>query len=546
MAIEVKCPACAKVFKIAEWAEGKKAACPHCSTLMVVGRPKPVADLTPKETQWTPGSVFPVFAGHTGEVKSVAFSAGGTIAISAGDDGTIRFWDISTGRETMRLTGHSGPVNSAALTANGTYAVSGGADRTVRIWHVAKAKCVRVLEGHTDAVTAAAFYPLGGYAFSASMDGTVRTWELANGRCAATWRGHNGSVTSLAIDPAGRFALTGGVDATARLWRCDKGKETGRLKGHGGPIRAVAINSDGAIALTASDDRTAAVWSVSRQKALKVLKGHVAAVSSAALSHDNSIAATGGADWSLRIWNVDTATATYVLEAEEQKVTAVAFQPNGWQVLAGYGSGGLRLWNAQAGVLVRTLGGTEKSIRTCCPSCTTPFDLAARLVDEEGECPYCNRKFTARIYSSEKSQAAAKRAAEALQANDWQRAMRDFDEAVLDQCDNYEAILHAMACRNHIGEDLAQAARYADGAKLLDEAVRLFAGVKSWPLALHGKAKEEAYRAGFLAGKLNRYHLGDLPRAVEYLQFAQKLNNTLDVQDMLAHINLPPDKAASS
>jgi WD40 repeat protein len=44
--------------------------------------------------------------GHTGRVQSVTFSPDDGRALSAGEDGTVRLWDVSTGHELHRLARH--------------------------------------------------------------------------------------------------------------------------------------------------------------------------------------------------------------------------------------------------------------------------------------------------------------------------------------------------------------------------------------------------------------------------------------------------------
>jgi WD40 repeat protein len=74
--------------------------------------------------------------GHTGEVFSVAVTPDGTRAVSGSSDGSVRVWDLATGRELAVLTGHTRQVFSVAVTPDKTLAVSGGEDGSVRIWHL--------------------------------------------------------------------------------------------------------------------------------------------------------------------------------------------------------------------------------------------------------------------------------------------------------------------------------------------------------------------------------------------------------------------------
>src|SRR5436309_2706750 len=62
------------------------------------------------ETRYRPQLV--VQAGHKGKIFSTAFSPDGKLLASAGDDNTIKLWDVQTGNEFRTLYGHTNSVRS--------------------------------------------------------------------------------------------------------------------------------------------------------------------------------------------------------------------------------------------------------------------------------------------------------------------------------------------------------------------------------------------------------------------------------------------------
>ena len=75
-----------------------------------------------------------LFKGHVSHVFSVAISPDEKKVISGSDDGTVRLWDVKTGKQVMCLEGHTGGVRAVAYSPDGKRVVSGSDDTTVRIW----------------------------------------------------------------------------------------------------------------------------------------------------------------------------------------------------------------------------------------------------------------------------------------------------------------------------------------------------------------------------------------------------------------------------
>ena len=72
-------------------------------------------------------------SGHSNWVRACQFSPDGRLAVSGGDDKTVRVWDIPT-RQCIRIyDDHSGHVNTVAFHPDGTCIASGGTDDAIKV-----------------------------------------------------------------------------------------------------------------------------------------------------------------------------------------------------------------------------------------------------------------------------------------------------------------------------------------------------------------------------------------------------------------------------
>ena len=133
--------------------------------------------------------------GHRGNVTAIAFAPDGERLVTASWDGTIKLWDIVTGRNTLTLTGHDGAVSSVSVAHSvadrkSLWLASGGQEvgpcGTINDGQVES----RTFLGHAAAVSAVGLTqtvnssraPAG---TSRSRFGTLRP-ELWSKRCSAT------------------------------------------------------------------------------------------------------------------------------------------------------------------------------------------------------------------------------------------------------------------------------------------------------------------------------------------------------------------------
>jgi RNA polymerase sigma factor (sigma-70 family) len=345
--------------------------------------------------------------GHKSSIAAVTFTPAGKTVVSAGEDGTVCFWDAATGKELRRLAGSRGRWQALAFAPDGRVLASAShsgktvhlwdrhgkevrrltvperwiwavafapdgkrlatAGQAVRVWDTATGKEVRRLE--KVAARAVAFSP-DGRTLAAGCDyGAIRLFDAATGQERFAGRGHASWIWSAALAPDGRMLATACLTEPVRLWDARTGRELRRLGEEKGPALRVTFSLDGRTLAGDSMDGAVRLWDAHTGKLVRRLAGHEHPITAVVFAPDGRTLATGSReDNAILLWEV--ASGKQVRRLEAPCVETVAYAPDGRTLAAGSfdvvrgKERNIRLWNVASGKEVRRFEGGQ--VRAVC------------------------------------------------------------------------------------------------------------------------------------------------------------------------------------
>ena len=148
--------------------------------------------------------------GHSHFVSDVVISSDGQFALSGSWDGTLRLWEIATGRTTRRFIGHGKDVLSVAFSVENRQIVSGSRDKTVKLWNtLGECKYTIHEDGHSEWVSCVRFSPNNSspVIVSCGWDKLVKVWSLTNCKLRTNLVGHTGYLNTVTVSPDGSLRV---------------------------------------------------------------------------------------------------------------------------------------------------------------------------------------------------------------------------------------------------------------------------------------------------------------------------------------------------
>lgn len=363
---------------------------------------------------------------HGGPIYAVAFSPDGSRLASAGEDQTVKLWDVGNGHELLSYTGHDDKVELVAYSPDGKAIASGGAEAIIKLWDPKTGKDLRTLKfADGEYVKAMVFsrdgkHLFAGFAAKPQKDGNgpgayLVCFDAETGAVKRTDKDFRGRIVSLALTGDGAVLAAGDEDGQVRLWQypamVDNPKQPPYwLKQHeGGAIYAVTFSPDGKTLVcsaadgvrlyntpqpgatfqvgtprltlpatpftksltfsrdgkslfTGSQDGLIRFWDPESGQMLGSFKGHTGDVRSLAFNPGGNQLASAALDYTVRLWEFDIVLTARDLAQQPAPVWSVAFSPDGERVVSAGGEKTVRVWDLAGGKPALSLAGHNAQV----------------------------------------------------------------------------------------------------------------------------------------------------------------------------------------
>ena len=293
--------------------------------------------------------------GEPPATQAISFSPKRNILATAGSDGALRLWDLTTRvkvatlRSDMhRRAGHDARPLCLTFSPSGDLLASGHVDGAVHVWDTATQKELPVKLRHDDMVGALAFSPDGTRLASGGLDSNLKFWDIATaqkGDARREMHRQPAGVTSLAYAGGGRFIVTGHSNRLLRLIDAQTARLVAMLRGPQALVNLLCASPDGNRLAAASHDKTVRIFDIESRAQVAMVEGQRRPATSLCFFDDGKHLATVALENVVQLWDLESGTALASLWGPaSESFAGVALFGGGDHVAVALADGRIRLW----------------------------------------------------------------------------------------------------------------------------------------------------------------------------------------------------------
>lgn len=195
------------------------------------------------------GTVCGLFLGCTKSPPKTTSASSYSAAEAKGTNDTLGADDSKPSlaaaewREVVQLKGHGQEIKSLVFLHNGDQLLSASYDGTLKIWEIPSGRELQTISAHTDGrFSRFAISSKGDRLATADFDRNIKVWDTTTWQCLATFQGSS-AIYCLAFSHDGRLLATSG-EWTIDIWDCDALKKRMRVDAGFWPVGGLGFSLD--------------------------------------------------------------------------------------------------------------------------------------------------------------------------------------------------------------------------------------------------------------------------------------------------------------
>ena len=296
-----------------------------------------------------------VMRGHLSAVSVLALNTGGEILASGSLDGTVILWNMKEHEllKSTKVIGKSS-IKSLAFHPNGRILAIGGEDGSLQFRSIPEMKLITTLSGHKNSINDLEFNPRGDLFVSGSEDGKVIIWDWKVKKQRSKINFED-AVSTISIHPKLAEIVVGTAGGRLETWSLAKGTLLHQITESGPLISSTGYDRNGSRIISALEDGTVEIWENGVSLHLKTFSGHERIVESLDFSSNNKFLISSSSDKSVRIWDLKTNITVYNYDIGNHRVQDLRFAPGSQQFATAGTDSSVIIWDAKDGSRVRTL-----------------------------------------------------------------------------------------------------------------------------------------------------------------------------------------------
>lgn len=142
---------------------------------------------------------------------SGCYRSDGKLIVAGSQDGIVQVFDAGSRTVLRQFKGHKRPCHVTRFSPDRLHVLSGGDDVTVRWWDMASGAQLLRLDGHTDYVRAASVSPVNSETWAtAGYDHMLKLWDVRSKANCTMTVDHGFPIEDLAFFSSGSLLVTAG------------------------------------------------------------------------------------------------------------------------------------------------------------------------------------------------------------------------------------------------------------------------------------------------------------------------------------------------